>query len=142
MEVKILIRTPKDQARKTEKRLRLFLLKNKRPDRTVINYLDNEICWIITDSPRKIRKLTNAVTKFDFLMRQALNNRAMRFLIKKKLKKEQKEELMDMLLNQTQVEVINKATEEELAKDEDSVFHKIKNLFKVGKEDQDNSQNQ
>lgn len=139
MQIKILIRTPKGQAQKAEQKLRLFLLKTKKPTEVYTNDLDNEICWIIEGDPRYINKLQHKVTQYHSLMNMALNNKMVKSVIRKKVSKEGAEELYDMLINQTEVTVVKAATAEELAKNKESVFFKIKNLFSKDKKQDDNS---
>lgn len=134
MILKILIRTPKGQAKKAEKKLRLFLLKTRKPSMVYTNDLDNEICWIMEGDPRYLNKLQDSVTKFHLLMNLALNNKLVKMMVRKQLGKQGVDDLYEMLVNQTKVDVIKKATEEELSKDKDSVFYKMKHLFSKDKE--------
>lgn len=129
MQIKILIKTPKGQAQKAEKKLRLFLLKNKKPDSVYTNDLDNEICWVVSGNTRQITKLTRSVTQYHVMMNMALNNKMIRGLIRKKVGQKGADELYEMLINQTHVEVIKANDEEELSKNKNSVFYKMKNLF-------------
>jgi len=131
MIVKILIRTPKGRARSAEKKLRPVLLGIKTVKEMYTNKDDNEILWIIEGTPRKIEKITNKVSQFRFLMQALLDNKLVKKTIRKKLSKESEDELLDMLINQTDIEVVKEATARELEKDSQSIFSKIKEKFKL-----------
>ena len=130
MRIQILIRTPKGQAAKTEKKIRSFILGMRKTMITDTNDDDNEIVWVLDCTPRDMQKVVKNVNMFHTIMSMAINNRVIRSIIKSKIDKNQQKELDEMLLNQTSVEIIKQARAKELANDSKSVFAKIKDLFK------------
>jgi len=105
MKTKIKITTPKGQAKKTEKRLRVFLLGFKKPDKTTTNKEDTQIVWEVEGTPRKILKVQKNVYRFDNIMKMMFNNKMVK-KARQKLKPGDEKSLKDMLMNQTKVEII------------------------------------
>ena len=108
MQVKIRIKTPKGQAKGTEKKLRPFILGLKKPHKIETNKADNQIIWTIDDKPRKIMKITRNVAMYDTMLTQLLTNKSVKKSINKALDDKGKKELNTMLFKQTKVEVIHK----------------------------------
>jgi|TARA_R100000501_G_C2600176_1_gene97480 hypothetical protein len=104
MKLKIKITTIKGRAKKTEKKIRPFILGVRKPKvhKVRINKADNKIIWTVEDDVRRINKIHFNVLRFDSIMQRVLGNK----MLMKKVKPEQLKELKDMLMNHTKVEVI------------------------------------
>jgi len=137
MEIKIKITTPKGHAKVTEKRVRPFILKSKKPHEIYTNEEDNQIVWVIRGNVREINKITKNVNKFDMLVNLMLGRLARSRIVKNKMSKEGMEELTDMFINHTNIEVVKKATQEELDEDGKSWWQKVKEKFKKQGGDED-----
>ena len=94
----------KGKATGVEKRIRPFILGVRKPKvhKVRINKADNKIIWTVEDDVRKVNKIHMNVIRFDSIMQKVLGSK----MLKKKVKPEQVEELNDMLLNHTKVEVL------------------------------------
>jgi len=124
-----MIRTPKGQASKTEKRIRKWIIKNSRLlQETLVNKLDNKIIWRIEGTPKEVLKIQSNAIKFELMMSKLLNTKSVKKAIKKKYSEEEQKQFYNMVNNQTSVEVIKKATVEELTKDK-SMWEKLKEKF-------------
>jgi len=133
MITKIIVRTPKGQAKKTEKRIRWFLLGKKGRIKTLntyINDLDNQLVWEIDAQVRDIVRIHKNVLRYSVLIEMILNNKMMKKTLRSKLKPEGEEELKEMLLNQTTVEIMKQATTEELVEFNKTRWQHIKETFK------------
>lgn len=128
MELKILITTPKGQAKKTEKKLRTILV--GRPDSTYTNDEDNQIVWEVSGSVRKMMDVHKRVIMFDKTMEGFLKHKLAKKAIGKFLDKAGQEELDEMLLKQTKVRIIKKATSKELEDYNLSWWARAKQHFK------------
>ena len=128
MKTRIIIQTPKGQAKKTEKRLRKFILGRKESHKTMVNKLDNKIIWEVEGTPREIQKINKNVCKFDLIMKKILNSKMLKKAVRNKFSKEQEQELREMLQNQTKVEIIKEATAEEILKNK-SMWERLKEGF-------------
>lgn len=130
MIIRILVKTPKGQAKKAEGTLKL-ILGVKRNYKVCTNDEDSELGFVIEDDSRRCFNIINNSTKFKLLAREigkkVIKNKIVAYF--GKFSQEQKDEFIDMLENNTEVEYIKEATAEELAKDNRSVFAKIKGLF-------------
>jgi len=133
MEIKILINTPKGQAKGTEKKLRPFLLGKNKPKELWTNEEDNQIVWIIDTDVRRAMKIQRNVMVFDKMMESVLNHKYVKGTIHKKLSKEDQAQLKDMLQNQTTVEVIKTYTDEDNKRT--SIWEKIKSKFVKDEQD-------
>lgn len=124
MEIKILIKTPKGAATKTERKLRAFLVgkDNKYLKNTYINEDDNELVWEMEGPVRRMMKMNKTVARFDTLMKGVLKSKAFNLMVKK----EQREELKDMLLNHTTVDVVTKEDSELLDDTGESWWGRVK----------------
>lgn len=123
MELKVLVTTPKGQAKRAEGNLRKFLLGFKRPNKIYTNEEDTEILWIVSGDPRLVHGIHKKVALFHTVTNMILSKGAVKKIIQAKLKKEKMQELLDMLLKETHVEVVNNEEAEELAKDKNSAFY-------------------
>jgi hypothetical protein len=113
-----MVKTPNGQAQATEKKIRNFLLGINRKNiaiETYSNDADNTIFWNITADVRTILKIQRNVWTYDKLITSIFSHKLMNKVIVNKIPKEQQEELREMLLNQTSVEIIKEADEKEMA---------------------------
>lgn len=106
MRVRIRVRTPKGQACKTERRLRKFILGFRKLDKFTVNRDDSEIVWFYVGDVKSCLKIQKNVSKYDFILKGMLNNKLVKRTVKKHLSLDEQKQLKDMLLNQTQVEVL------------------------------------
>ena len=104
MKLKIRITTIKGRARKTEKRIRPFILGVRKPKshKVRFNKADNQIIWELEDDVRKMMKVKMNVLRFDMIIEKIFSNK----LLMKKVKPDQVKELEDMLKNHTKVEIV------------------------------------
>jgi hypothetical protein len=118
MQVKIIVKTPKGQAIATEKKIRNFLLGiNKKryiEIKTYCNDADDTIFWEVTADVRTILKIQRNVWTYDKLITGIFTHKLMNKVIVNKIPKEQQEQLKEMLLNQTSIEIIKEADEKEM----------------------------
>jgi|TARA_Y100000310_G_C20499908_1_gene723441 hypothetical protein len=111
MKLKILIKTPKGHAKKTEKRIKPFLIGLRKVKlKSFSNAEDNSIIWEIEGSVRDCMKISNNAGRFEFFVKSLLENKMLKKTIRSKLKPEEEKELKDMLLKNTEVEVIKEST--------------------------------
>ena len=118
MQVKIMVKTPKGQAQATEKKIRNFLLGINRKNIALETYADDEdstIFWNVTADVRTILKIQRNVWTYDKIITSIFNHKLMNKVIVNKIPKEQQEELRDMLLNHTSIEIIKDADEKGMA---------------------------
>lgn len=127
---KLIIRTPKGKANGTEKKLRWFILGRLKPQEIYINKDDSELVWVIDAPLRKFMKISKNVGKFKFFMNTMLDNKLVKATIRKKLNPEQEKELVDMLMNQTEVEIIKAATPDETEEAFTTLWDRVKATFK------------
>lgn len=129
MKLKIHIRTPKGQATGTEKKLRPFILGKKKAHQLWVNKDDNQIVWEIEGTVRECLKINKNVARFDFITRKVFDSKMLKKTLRKKLEPGQEEELKDMLLNQTSVEVVKEATAQEMVEANKTWWEKVKETF-------------
>lgn len=134
MELKILITTPKGAATKTEKQIRPYIIgKNKVNVDLYVSPEDDQIVWHMTGNIRECMKAQKNVQLFDVIIKRIFENK----IIQRFVDKEDIPELENMLRNHTTVEVIKKATEQELQQEEEyknmTWWQKIKSKFKKKK---------
>jgi len=134
MELKILITTPKGAATKTERQIRPYIIgKNKVNVDLYISPEDDQIVWHMTGNVRECMKAQKNVQLFDVIIKRIFENK----IIQRFVDKEDIPELENMLKNHTTVEVIKKATEQELQQEEEyknmTWWQKIKSKFKKKK---------
>jgi len=134
MELKILITTPKGAATKTERQIRPYIIgKNKVNVDLYVSPEDDQIVWHMTGNVRECMKAQKNVQLFDVIIKRIFENK----IIQRFVDKEDIPELENMLKNHTTVEVIKKATEQELQQEEEyknmTWWQKIKSKFKKKK---------
>jgi len=131
METKILIKTPKGSAKTTEKKLRPILLAfhlNKLHD-VYTSPDDDEIVWVVNSGPRATAKIIRNVAMYDRIIHNLFTNKLMRKNLPKHLSQDDQEQLKDMLSNQTSVEVLKRATADEIVEDNTTLWQKIQRRF-------------
>ena len=106
MQLKVRITTPKGQAKGTQKKLQKFLLGIKKPQKVITNEDDSQIVWIMETDIRSALKIQRNVSFYDKLVEGIFKNRLLAKVVKKKVPKEQQDELEAMLKNQTKIEII------------------------------------
>lgn len=126
MKTRIQIRTPKGHAKKTERKLRPFLLGFHKCTNIVhSNKADDCIIWVVEGDPRTICKISRNVARFDSIVQNLFNNKMVHGAVQK-LKKDDQIQLKQMLINQTSVEIIKDAEFQELIKDKKTIWQKVK----------------
>lgn len=105
MEIKIRIKTPKGYAKSTEFKLRPWLIgKNGKLHKILTNADDNQILWIVNAQPRRYNKIIKNVSMYGTMIKGIMNNKLLRKAAR--LSKDDQEELDDMLMQQTTVDII------------------------------------
>jgi len=133
MELKILVRTPKGQAKGTQKKLQPFLLGIRKIKETYVNDEDSEMVWLVETTPRDMIKISRNVALYANLIQMIFQNKTMQKFIGSKISnisKEQQAELKDMLENQTTVEIVKNATAQEMVEANKTWWQKVKETFK------------
>lgn len=115
MQIKVLIKTPKGNAKATEKKIRPFLVKSKEIHETRVNKADNQIVWTIDCTVKRALKIQKNVAYFDTIMKGVMNNKTLKKAVRSKLSDQDEKELNNMLSEQTSVKIIKQADAEELA---------------------------
>ena len=101
-----------------------------RPLNIVISADNDVIYWDCEGSVSRYYKDTNKIQKFELLMKTVVHNRLFQKALKRKFSKEQQDEFMNMINNQTSIEITKKATEEEIKEHDKSLWNKVKSKFK------------
>lgn len=131
MRVIFKVRTPKGQASKTNDKIKKLIIGfNKVQATTYINDDDNEIIWEVTGGIKQIFNIQKNVARFDIIMKNIFENKMMKKFGASQLKKDELEELEDMLRNQTTVEIIKEATLQEVNEYNETVLDKVKKSWK------------
>lgn len=130
MEIKIRIKTPKGHAKKVEKKLRKVLLGSNKPKEMFTSPDDDELFWVIDVSIRRALKIQKNVAAFDTIIKTIFNSNLLKkHIIKKRMLPGQKAELKEMLLDHTEIEVIKKATADEIIGNK-TFWERVKEKFK------------
>lgn len=130
MEIKIRIKTPKGHAKKVEQRLRHVLLGNNKPKEMFTNQDDDELYWVVELPIRKALRVQKNIAAFDTIINSIFNSKLLKkHVIDKRMLPGQKEELKKMLLEHTEIEVIKKATADEII-DNKTFWERVKEKFK------------
>lgn len=128
MQIKLEIRTPIGQARKTAARLKPFIIGMRKV--TVKQYVskqDNIIYWELDGHIRDILKIQHNASMFGTMVATLLTNKMVRGAMGNLSRKDEKE-LKDMLLNQTKLTIIKEATAQELIENK-TMWQRIKESF-------------
>lgn len=131
MEIKISIQTPKGEAKKSQERLKPFLLGRRiHAKESYVNEENSTVYWVVEAGVRDIVRIRKNIDKFDAVMRKVLDQKKIKQTIQEKLTSEDQENLREMLKQHTKVEVITKATAEELVEADKSFWQRMKDRFK------------
>lgn len=104
-QIKILIKTPKGYAKKTEYQLRPFLIgRNGKLHKILTNEVNDKILWIVEAEPRQYTKIIRNVNAYALLIRKIISNKILRRAAK--LSKDGEAELESMLIDQTEIDVV------------------------------------
>jgi len=130
MEIKISVKTPKGQALGLEKKFRPFIIGSKKKLlNTWVSPDDDEVIWDVEGSVREILKIQNNLARFDQFVRGAMDNKLMRKTMQKTLSKQDAKDLEEMIMNQTDVSTIKRATAEELVEAGKTWWQRTKEKF-------------
>jgi len=130
MQTKVLINTPKGQAKLMEKRLRPYILGKNNPNSIHVNDEDNQLVWEVEGSIKDILRINRNVTLFDNILKGAFNSKMVKKQVAKRLSLEDQAQLNDMLFNHTTVEVIKEATASEIVEYNKTWWERIKEKWK------------
>ena len=120
MQIKILIKTPKGHAKKTEFQIRPFLIGNKgKIHKIMTNAEDNKILWIVDAKEGQYFKIIKNVSAYRTMISAIMGNKTVKKVAR--ITPEQEAELNDMLLNQTEIDVV-------LEKDWDKIKKEFKEI--------------
>lgn len=129
MEIKIRIRTPKGSARKAEKTIRPFIIGRRKHD-LYISPEENELVWVVNDTPRKCIQIQKNLGLFDQIIKNIFGNKQMQRIVGQQVSKEQQAELKEMLANHTEIEILKEATLQEMQEDKMTLWERIKSKFR------------
>lgn len=135
MELLIKIKTPKGQAKKVQHNLTWIIGVRKGKYTTWVNDEDNEVYWEIKDDIRRAHKIMKNVSKYDVLVEAILGNmqkvkKAYQKIVKKQPDKKEEEELRDLLMNHTKIEIVKSLTKEELDEYNKTWWQRMKEKLK------------
>lgn len=128
MKYTITVRTAKGEAKGAAKMIRLCLVGMSKPTKTKISSDNSKIFWDCEGKPSQFKKDMRKVGKFDILMKMIVNNKLFQKTLKNKFDKDQQKEFMNMIDNQTSIEIIREPTLKELENDKSLVvkaWHKL-----------------
>jgi len=130
MEYRIKVRTPKGQATKAEKKLKLLITGGAKPKETFVNEQDDTLVLVMDTDVRKMMKVTKNVAKYETFVKGLLDNRLTKKAFRKHLNEEQETDLKEMLLTQTTIDIITPATAAEIQEADKSWWQRVKSKFK------------
>lgn len=131
MIITIKVKTPKGEAKKTEKKLKGFIIGiNKVKSETWTNEEDSEFYWKIEGGIKQIMNINRNLAFFDRLIKMIFENKLMKKMTGVKISKEEIEQLREMLVNQTSVEVIKESTLQEKDEHQQTFWQKVTKVFK------------
>lgn len=109
VEVKLRIKTPKGQAKNIEKKwgilLRTFILGKNIP-KIETNISESQMVWTVTTTPSKAMGISKRLGMYTALVTGVFNNKLLKKGIGKHFSKEQQDEVKELLLNHTKIEMI------------------------------------
>lgn len=129
MELKIQIKTPKGQAKKTQGKLKKFIVGKDKIHNILVSPEDDMIIWVVNVGIRRAMKIQKNVMRYETMIKGMFNNKLMKKKLIPMLEPGQAEELKAMLTEHTSIEVIKNATAQELL-DNETYWQKIKRTFK------------
>lgn len=101
-----------------------------KPKETWVNKERSRLVWRIEESPRKIIWMQQKMVMFDGIMKQTLENKKVRWALKKMADNQGELDKLDTLLcKETKVNVIRQATQQELDADGKTWWQKIKETW-------------
>lgn len=107
VKAKIKITVPEGKAEKINKRfgrlLRIFILARVKPKETIID--NKTILWEIKTSLTESYNINKRLGQFDGIVKGIFNSKLVGKAISKKFSKEEQEEVKEMLLNHTKIEL-------------------------------------
>src|SRR3989338_6820220 len=106
MKVKIRIKTPKGNALGIYSKIKVFLIPLGMHPQVESNEENDTIILSIEGDPRKVQKIIKRVAMWDTLIRGVMENKGFRKMASRSLKEGSIEELDDMLMEHTTLEVI------------------------------------
>lgn len=128
MELKIKIKTPKGHAKVTSERLdfRKFILGFRtKTKESYVNKDNSEIVWVLDVPVRKAISIQRRIASYGVMLKAVLGNP----VVKKVMQPGQEKEL-DLLLQETKIEVIKNATAQELVEANTTWWDKIHTTWK------------
>lgn len=130
MIITIKVKTPKGQAISTEAKLRKFIIGfNKVKHETWSNVEDNEFYWRIEGGIREVMTINKNLAIFDKTMKMIFQHKLMKKFMNVNISKEELAELKEMLINQTEIEVVKESTLQEKNEYERTLWDRIKSTF-------------
>jgi hypothetical protein len=136
MQVVFKVKTPKGQAQGTNDKIKKFIIGfNKVKVETYVNDENSEIVWMVTGQLKYVMRVQANIARFDALIKNIFEHNLMKKFTGEKLSKEDVEELREMLENQTSVEIVRKATQEERDEYSSTWLDRVRNLWKRNKID-------
>jgi len=132
MEIKIQINTPKGAAEKTAKRIEPYILGSKKKIKhdIYINEEDSCIIWDVEGEPRKLQSINKNVAMYDKLVVNILNNKLVKKAFSKDWSAEEWGEFENLLKNHTTINIVKRATAEELVEYYKTWWDRVKETFK------------
>lgn len=130
MKIKIQVRTPKGQATKTNKKLKLFIVGKTAIKEIYISPDDDEFIWVVECDIKRYMKIARNITMFDNMIQNVFKSKIMNKALKRAISAEQRLELEDLLRNHTTVSIVKKPTSAELAGAYDSWWDMVKAKFR------------
>lgn len=135
MIIKVLIRTPKGFAEKNEKRIRAVIIGKRKKQVKIINKFVNKdndkFIWEIEAPIKDCLRIQKNISRFDVVMKNIFNNRLVKRTMRKQLgmTNDQEEELNVLFDDQTQVDIIKKATAQELDEHNKTWWQRMKETY-------------
>lgn len=128
MLIAIKVKTPKGAADGTNKKLRWFILgkTSKHIKKVHISPDDDEFTWIIECDYKRYIKISKNVLYYDTMVSQIFDNKVLKKTINRAISEEQQKELLNMLHNQTTIDIKVNPSEEEVEKYYGSLWQRIK----------------
>ena len=131
MQLLIKIKTAKGSASTTSNRIKPLILGIHKVKHDIyINDDDDEMVWNVEGSVREVMSIHRNLCRFDSMIKGILNSKLVRMAASKDFTKDQWKELEELLKNKTSVEVVKKASAEELVEANTTWWQRIKKTFK------------
>lgn len=134
-ECKLKVRTPKGQAKKAVGKIKWLVLGKVKTSEIYISKEDDEIVFFFDIPLRKLGKIHKNVAKFDFFVKAMLDNKLVRKTVRKHLKAGQEEDLKEMLLKHTEMELVSPLSPKEVREADETLWQRIKGKFRKHREE-------